>query len=168
MDEFSPEQVHQIGPKDFRIGFLVHDVSRVRRTLFDSRMKPLGITRSQWWALAQLSRSLSYKGVDGMLQTELAEVMDIGKVTVGGLIDRLEASGFVERTPDAKDRRAKRIVITKKGHGLLETMATVGRELNSEILASIPPEEVKLAESVLSRMKENILHKLDEDNIPID
>ena len=32
-------------PQDFRIGFLVHDVSRMRRTLFDQAMKPLGITR---------------------------------------------------------------------------------------------------------------------------
>ena len=55
--------------QDFRIGFLVHDVSRMRRTLFDQAMKPLGITRSQWWVLSELSRH----GRDGMLQTPMSQ-----------------------------------------------------------------------------------------------
>lgn len=154
---------HLSGPKSFRIGFLVHDVSRVRRTLFDNEMKPLGMTRSRWWVLAQLSRSLTYKGVDGMLQTELAEIMEVGKVTVGGLIDHLEAAGYVERRPDPKDRRAKRVVITAKGHGVLEAMSNVGNRLNIKVLAGIPPEHVKIAEEVLSKMKKNILEVLEEE-----
>ncbi len=149
--------------EDFRIGFFVHDVSRVRRTLFDQKMKPLGITRSQWWALAQLSRYLRRNGQEGMLQTELANMLDVGKVTVGGLVDRLEAGGFVERRPDATDRRAKRVVITEKGHGVLETMTSVGRELNVKILDGVPLEHVRIAEQVLSRMKDNILRALDEE-----
>ena len=95
----------------FRIGFLIHDVSRLRRTVVDKALRPLGITRSQWWVLANLSRD------DGtaMMQTELARVMDVGKVTLGGLIDRLESCGLVKRQADPHDRRAKRIVMTQKG-----------------------------------------------------
>ena len=155
----------ETGPREFRLGFLVHDVSRVRRTLFDGEMKPRGMTRSRWWVLAQLSRSLTYKGVDGMLQTELAEIMDVGKVTVGGLIDHLEASGLVKRQPDPNDRRAKRVVITKKGHEILEEMSTVGRRLNLKILKDIPPEDVATAEAVLSKMRANILSILDRSDL---
>jgi hypothetical protein len=39
------------GGSEFRIGFLVHDVSRLRQTVFDQAMKPHGVTRAQWWAL---------------------------------------------------------------------------------------------------------------------
>lgn len=151
------------GPKDFRIGFLVHDVSRVRSTLFDSQMKPLGMTRSRWWALAQLSRSLSYNGVDGMLQTELAEIMDVGKVTVGGLMDHLEAAGLVERRPDPNDRRAKRVHITESGHKALAKMKKVGHRLNRRVLDGIPPEHVTIAEDVLSKMRANIVDILNEE-----
>ena len=150
------------GPKEFRIGFLVHDVSRVRRTLFDNEMKPLGMTRSRWWVLAQLSRSLRYKGVDGMLQTELAEIMEVGKVTIGGLIDHLEAAGYVERRPDPNDRRAKRVVITQKGREAMTQMSEVGRRLNISVLDGIAPEDVKIAEEVLAKMKSNILAILKE------
>ena len=47
-----------------RLGFLIHDVSRMRRSAYDQFMKPLGITRAQWWVLAHLSRH------DGMMQTQ--------------------------------------------------------------------------------------------------
>src|SRR5438067_11869208 len=49
-----------------RLGFLVHDVSRLRRKAIDRVLKPLGVTRSQWWVLAFLSRR------DGMPQVNLA------------------------------------------------------------------------------------------------
>ena len=38
---------------DSRLGFLMHDVSRLRRGVFDEFMKPVGLTRSQWWILAR-------------------------------------------------------------------------------------------------------------------
>jgi DNA-binding MarR family transcriptional regulator len=152
----NPKRPLQVGPNEFRIGFHVHDVSRMRRTLFDHEMKPLGITRSQWWALAQLSRSEGHDGEEGMLQTDLARILDVGKVTIGGLIDRLEASGFVRRRPDKTDRRAKRIKITKRGHDVLDQMIIVGRRLNLQILNGISDRDIKTAERVLSKMKANI------------
>jgi MarR family transcriptional regulator for hemolysin len=150
----------QVGPNEFRIGFYVHDVSRMRRTLFDFEMKPLGITRSQWWVLAQLSRSEGHDGGEGMLQTDLASILDVGKVTIGGIIDRLEASGFVRRKIDKVDRRAKRIIITKQGHEVLDKMINVGRKLNLDILKGISARDVKIAEQVLARMKINIRETL--------
>ena len=40
---------------ELRLGFLIHDVSRLRRSAFDRCLKPLNVTRSQWWVLAYLS-----------------------------------------------------------------------------------------------------------------
>lgn len=138
--------------QEFRIGFLVHDVSRMRRTLFDQAMKPLGITRSQWWVLSQLSRH----GRAGMLQTELARDLDVGKVTVGGLVDRLEVAGYVVRQPEATDRRAKRVTITEQGRDVLRQMVAVGQGLNGIILAGLPPDDIAATERALSAMKDNI------------
>jgi MarR family transcriptional regulator, transcriptional regulator for hemolysin len=153
-------------PQEVRIGFLVHDVSRMRRTLFDQAMKPLGITRSQWWVLSQLSRHVS----SGMLQTELARDLDVGKVTVGGLVDRLEAAGYVRRVPDQVDRRAKRIVVTPQGRDILDQMVTVGRGLNEIILAGLAPDEIAAAERALEMMKDNIRRAVverDDVDLPV-
>src|ERR1700719_5271052 len=90
----------------FRIGFLIHDVSRLRRTVVDKALRPMGVTRSQWWVLANLSR---HNG-EGMMQTELAKVMDVGKVTLGGLIDRLESTGLLKTLGGPSDPRSTRVV----------------------------------------------------------
>jgi MarR family transcriptional regulator for hemolysin len=114
-----------------RLSFLIHDVSRMRRTAYDQLMKPLGVTRAQWWVLAHLSR------YDGMMQTELADTLDVGKASLGTLIDRLEAGGFVERREDPTDRRAKRLYMARSGHELLERMTQEENRFNERILSGL-------------------------------
>jgi DNA-binding MarR family transcriptional regulator len=136
-----------------RIGFLIHDVSRLRRTVADKRLRPLGLTRSQSWVLAYLNRQEG----SGMTQSELAKGMDVGKVTLGGLIDRLEESGCVERRADPTDRRARRIYMTPKGAALVKKMQVVSTTLNEEILEGIPDKDVIRVEKVLARMKQKLV-----------
>lgn len=142
-----------------RIGFLIHDVSRLRRTVADKALRPLGITRSQSWVLAFLHR---HRG-SGMTQSELAKEMHVGKVTMGGLIDRLEDGGYVERRADATDRRARRIFMTPKGANLVKRMQVVSETLNAEILRGIPDRDVVKVEEVLARVKKRLL---DMDAVP--
>lgn len=132
--------------------FLVHDVSRMRRTFFDQALRPMGITRAQWWALDNISRHAE----EGMIQTELANILETGKVSVGGLIDRLEESGLVYRKPDRTDRRVKRIFITDKGYEMLDQIAVVGDELDRLVFADISDAELGTASDVISRVKQNI------------
>jgi MarR family transcriptional regulator, transcriptional regulator for hemolysin len=134
---------------EFRLGFLVHDVSRLRRTVVDKALAPRGITRSQWWVLANLSR---HDG-EGMMQTELARVLDIGKVALGGLVDRLEINGYVMRRPDLLDRRAKRIELTDSGAELLAAIQDEASQLNREMMQEISGDEIVATEDILHRMK---------------
>jgi DNA-binding MarR family transcriptional regulator len=128
----------------------------MRRTLFDQAVKSLGITRAQWWALANLSRHET----EGMIQTDLARLMEVGKVTVGGLVDRLEANGNVERRPDPVDRRIRRIFITTRGYDVIRQMTSVRDELEEIILKDISRSQLNLAEKVMRKMKDNIRKKL--------
>jgi MarR family transcriptional regulator for hemolysin len=137
----------------FRIGFLIHDVSRLRRTIVDKALKPIGVTRSQWWVLANLSRHDN----DGMMQTELAKVMDVGKVTLGGLIDRLEAAGLVARQADPEDRRAKRVVMTPRGKKLLSEIQDIAAVVNTRIMNGIAKNDIVRAETVLYKMKQQLI-----------
>src|SRR5262249_23434583 len=114
---------------DLRLGYLIHDVPRLRRMMFDRALAPLGITRSQWWVLAFISRK------DGLPQTQLANELDVGKVAVGALIDRLESSGFVIRQADPVDRRVKRMFVAKKARGVLEKLRKETDKLNHQHVA---------------------------------
>jgi len=137
-----------------RFGFLIHDVSRLRRIVVDRALKPLGITRSQWWVLAFLSRR------DGMTQTALAADLDLTKVAIGGLIDRMEAAGFVERRSDERDARARRVFLTGAGQNLVATIRRAVDAVESDILEVVSVEELDAAAQALVKVKERLLELL--------
>jgi DNA-binding MarR family transcriptional regulator len=150
-----------------RFGFLIHDVSRLRRVVVDRALKPQGITRSQWWVLAFLSRR------DGMKQTALADDLDLTRVAIGGLLDRLETGGFVERRADASDGRARRVFLTRAGARMVSTIRKSVEKVELEILAKISEEDLNHAAATLVALKESLLEKIggevaDEDEDDID
>ena len=134
-----------------RFGFLIHDVSRLRRVVVDRALKPLGITRSQWWVLAFLSRR------DGMTQTALASDLDLTKVAIGGLLDRMEAAGFVERRADQNDGRARRVYLTRAGAKMVNAIRESVETVELEILDRIPEEALAQAAETLRALKETLL-----------
>ncbi|UPJ46542.1 MarR family transcriptional regulator [Bradyrhizobium sp. 200] len=136
---------------DLRLGYLIHDVSRLRRMMFDRALAPLGITRSQWWVLAFISRK------DGLPQTQLANELDVGKVAVGALVDRLESSGFVIRQADPVDRRVKRVYVTKQARGFLEKLRKETDKFNAMIVNGIDRKQLEGASDALLAMKHNLL-----------
>jgi DNA-binding MarR family transcriptional regulator len=140
-----------------RFGFLIHDVSRLRRIVVDRALKPLGITRSQWWVLAFLSRR------DGMTQTALAADLDLTKVAIGGLIDRMESAGFVERRSDERDARARRVFLTGAGQNLVATIRQAVDAVESDILEVVSIAELDDAAKALVKVKSRLLELLGND-----
>jgi MarR family transcriptional regulator for hemolysin len=145
---------------DLRLGYLIHDVSRLRRMMFDRALAPLGITRSQWWVLAFISRK------DGLPQTQLANELDVGKVGVGALIDRLESSGFVLRQADPVDRRVKRVFVTKQARGFLEKLRKETDKFNAQLTHGIDRKALEAASDALLAMKHNLLAMSDGATLP--
>lgn len=141
---------------DLRLGYLIHDVSRLRRMMFDRALAPLGITRSQWWVLAFVSRR------NGSPQTELANELDLGKVALGGLIDRLESSGFVMRQADPVDRRIKRVHLTKQAMNFLKHLRKETDKFNARIVEGIDRDDLQKTADTLLAMKRRLLSMSEE------
>lgn len=136
---------------DQRLGFLMHDVSRLRRKVFDEAMKPEGVTRSQWWVMAHLSR------YDGMSQSRLAEMLDIGRAALGGLVDRLEAQGLVRRGSSNHDRRTKLVFLTPAGSDMIERMRVKSDDMSEAILKGLSIDERYQLAEMLALVKRNLL-----------
>lgn len=113
------------------LGFLLGDVARLTRTAFDRRVESLKLTRSQWWVLTYVYRD------QGLTQSELAYNLEIGKVALGNLVDRLEANGWAERRADRKDRRVNRIYLTRKAKPILEKMRAPAQDLYDMIVSGL-------------------------------
>ena len=73
------------------------------RTRFDRWARTYGMTRAQGIILSRLSRQ------PGMTQNEMAGLCEVEPITVGRLVDRLEARGLLERRLDPSDRRIRRL-----------------------------------------------------------
>lgn len=131
-----------------RIGFLIHDVSRLRRTVLDRINPHRDITRGELWVLTGISRRES-----GISQTELARVLGMGKVSTGDFVESLENKGFVRRALDSRDRRAHCVQLTPQGLSILEKIQEVVCEMNAEIFAEFSTPELRQLADHLKRAK---------------
>jgi DNA-binding MarR family transcriptional regulator len=136
-----------------RFGFLVHDVSRLRRVAVDRELKPLGITRSQWLVLVFLSRR------DGMTQTALAADLELTKVAIGGLLERMEAANLVERRADEVDARIRRVFLTRTGIRLVRDIRRQVDAIEMEILGPNSEADLAVTVATLQRMKALLMQK---------
>ena len=78
--------------RDRNLGFLISDVHRLMTAAVDKEVNSLGLTRSQLRVVLHLMRG------DGLSQVALAEDLQLGKVTIGGLLDRLQDKGLQAST----------------------------------------------------------------------
>jgi len=131
-------------------GFLLSDVARLMRTAYDRRVRKLGLTRSQWWVLNQLFRN------PGVNQSELAEILEIQKPTLGRLLDRMEAKGWVRREQDAADRRAWRVHLTEAAEPAMRELREAAAELRRDALAGLSAAERERFVDTLLAIKANL------------
>jgi MarR family transcriptional regulator, transcriptional regulator for hemolysin len=133
------------------INILIYDVARLARRSFDRRARPLGLTQPQWRMLAVLSKS------EGINQVSLADILDIQPITLTRQLDRLEASGWVERRPNPTDRRAIQLFLTPKAQPLVDKIWKVGEGVVRDMLDAVPEADRDQTREVLMKMRENLL-----------
>ncbi len=131
-------------------GFLLGDVFRLLRQDFERRVQSLGLTMTQWRAIAHLSRE------SGIHQSALAETLDVSPITLTRLIDRMEQAGWVERRPDPGDRRAVCLHLTDKVEPLLSTLHDKAVEANEMALAGLSEDARRRFVKSLEQMKRNL------------
>ena len=142
--------------------FLLNDVARLLRTYADQRVREFGMTRAQWVVLVKLERC------QGLKQAELAQQLDLKPITLTRLIDRLCASGFVERRADPGDRRAKLLFLLPAALPLVEDLGRLGQSLMGQVLAGIDREDVDFMLGRLGRIKDTLRTLVPPDAIATD
>ena len=72
-------------------------------------------------------------------QLALAQHLGVDRTVMTYLLDDLEAAGLIERRPDPADRRARRIVATRKGTKLLAALDDNLRTAEARLLSPLDP-----------------------------
>jgi DNA-binding MarR family transcriptional regulator len=140
-------------------GWLATDVARLMRTVFDRRVKALGITRPQWLALVRLKRR------PGASQSELADMMEIERAPAGKIVDRLQERGWVERRPDPVDRRINRIFLTDLGERVHAAIWPIGQATVADALDGLTASEADRLTELLLKVKTRLGAMAEADSI---
>ncbi len=125
----------------------LYDVARLMRTRFDRWARTYGMTRAQGVILARLSRQ------PGMTQNEMAAICEVEPITVGRLVDRLEARGLLERRLDPADRRIRRLHLLPAAQPILAEIQRYKNDLHAELTDGLDEAAVDKVIDVLLHMK---------------
>lgn len=92
-----------------------------------------------------------FPGVD---QASVAKQIGYDRATLGKVVDRLTAKGFLSRNVSQTDRRAREIFLTDAGQSLLEHAHPVVRSSQDKMLPGISPDEREAFLRTLERIAE--------------
>ena len=107
-------------------------------------------------------RALNLLAEESLRVGELAARIGIDDTTATRLVDRLEATGLVERRQLPSDRRVTVVGLTAEGTALVEQVAARRQRFFADVLAALEPDEqvelvrltAKAAESLRTRSEE--------------
>src|SRR5262245_12627803 len=132
------------------VGYWAHMLSRAFERALNEELKPLGITLRQCQVLGWLALASE------LTQAQLAERLRIEPPTLVRILDRMERVGWIERHPDAEDRRKKLIRATRRVRPLWERIMSCIRGVRARATAGIDADDLETARAVLGRMQQNL------------
>jgi len=100
---------------------------------------------------------------DGIPIQELARKTSLGKSTLTSMLDRLEESGHVRRTPSEDDRRTIIITLTESDKKLRGVYNKVSDEMTELFYRGLSARDVDVFEQNLERVLGN-LEKAEKEN----
>lgn len=125
------------GPRGRRLPPLLRRAWFSLNQAFRRRIAHLGLTPDQYTAL----RTLSERGAESLNQRALTALMSSDPNTIASLLERMELAGWVHRTLDASDRRARRVRATPAGTALFAEAQDIALALQAEVLRGVPGRE---------------------------
>ncbi|MDE8346335.1 MAG: MarR family transcriptional regulator [Acidocella sp.] len=135
---------------EYDLFFLLHDVARLARVEADRRARLQGMTRAQWALLLRLERH------PGLSQKEAADLLEVEPISLGRLVDRMEAAGLVERRADGDDRRIWRLHLRPAATAQLAEIARQRVNIGKLVTAGMAPSTRAALIEGLSQMKANL------------
>ena len=102
-----------------------------------------------------LAQARVFQRVDpgGSRLTMLARAAQVTKQTAGYLVDELERGGYVERTPDPVDARARLVRITDRGQQVIAVAAPVQAAVEAEWTAHLGARRTEQLRRTLLRLR---------------
>ncbi len=129
------------------LGRDIHITANQIARKLDSATHHFDITHTQFHILCFLSE---HKG--DTYQKDIEISFNLRRSTVSKALSLLEKKGLLEKQSVERDARLKKIVLTQKGIDLLKLVRITIDDTNSQLIADIDPEELKIFYKVLNQL----------------
>jgi len=137
---------HQPAPYAGSLSFLTSQVGARSAQLFADRLAPLGVSPRAFGVLSNLSST------GGQSQQQLADTLGIHRNNMVGLIDELEAAGWVRRHRSQRDRRAFDVRLTRGGSALVARINKLIPVLDGKVGQGLTGSEQHTLVALLQKM----------------
>ena len=127
-------------------GYLFRRMQQIAVSIFMEECRSFDLTPVQYAALIAMH---THPGIDA---TRLSAVIAFDRSTLGSVIERLEAKGYVERKPAPEDKRIKLLYLTKPGAAILREIIPVVERAQARMLQPLKPAARKTLLALLSQL----------------
>lgn len=134
-------------------GFLVSQIKQLQGRAFEKMLRQSGVDAfngAQGRILYVLWEH------DSLTISEIGRLTSLAKTTLTGMLDRMEESGFVRRTPDTQNRRQVIVSITDKAREYRQAYDRVSDRMNALFYQGFTETEAEEFEEKLRRIIRNL------------
>lgn len=136
----------QASPLGDQLFFVVEQIHYEVQTRMHTALAGLGLDIRQYTTLAFIATGHT------PAQHDLATILHLDPSQVVKLTKSLEAAGLLTRDTSPQDRRAKMLLITAEGQALYKQAATLVRQIQESLTASLSRRDRNALESLLHRI----------------
>ncbi|MFZ6649670.1 MarR family winged helix-turn-helix transcriptional regulator [Undibacterium sp. TJN25] len=131
------------------VGYLLARARTMLSKAADESLGELGITHGQASIFILLAMDKCNTAAD------LARELFIDSAAMKRMLDRLEAKGFVERTPDPHDKRLFKLALSDAGKQLALNIPGIFADVLNVGFTGFSPEEIGFLKSLLRKLLAN-------------
>jgi DNA-binding MarR family transcriptional regulator len=127
-------------------GYLFRRMQQIAVALFVEECADFDLTPVQFASLVAIH---THPGIDA---TRLSAVIAFDRSTLGNVIERLQAKGFVERKPAREDKRVRLLYLTRSGAALLRDIMPAVDRAQARMLQPLKPADRKILLALLTQL----------------
>lgn len=140
----NPTEIHAVMSELMKL-------TRMHHAQVESKIKKLGIHRSQHMALMYISKN------DGnATQKDIAKKYGISEAAVSVTIKKLETSGYIKKANTTEDARYNYLELTEKGSTAVKESVDIFNAAEEKTFEKITDDELKTLKNLILKMQSSL------------
>ncbi|MGL4738233.1 MAG: MarR family winged helix-turn-helix transcriptional regulator [Cellulosilyticaceae bacterium] len=137
----------------FQIAMLIKEIYSATTNIVSHSLKACGLTHQQVMVVKLIGHKKE------ITISELCEEMSLSKGTMSGIVQRLEAAGYVKKIKYDQDKRNTYVTFSEKGIAFAREFKTAINAGFDQVFDNLTPEESKQVQDALKLLSSKVKEK---------